>query len=48
MKLDEGSVRCAIAHIRQQRDKDLLPKVKENNYLLEDEEYLVAEIKKMI
>lgn len=47
VRLDEGSVRWAIGHIRQQRDTDLFPKLKEYDYLLEDEEYLVAEILKI-
>lgn len=44
MRLDEVSVRWAIEHIKKQKDTDLFPKLKEYDYLFEDEDYLVAKV----
>ena len=44
MRLEESSIRWAIEHIKKQKDTDLFPKLKEYDYLFEDEEYLVTKV----
>lgn len=44
MRLDEVSIRWAIEHIKKQKDTDLFPKLKEYDYLFEDENYLVDKV----
>ena len=44
MRLEEGSIRWVIEHIKKQKDTDLFPKLKEYGYLFEDEEYLATKI----
>lgn len=44
MRLDEVAIRWAIEHIKNQKDTDLFPKLKEYDYLFEDEDYLVARV----
>lgn len=44
VRLEESSIRWAIEHIKKQKDTDLFPKLKEYDYLFEDEEYLVTKV----
>ena len=44
MRLDENSIRWAIEHIKKQKDTDLFPKLKEYDYLFEDEAYLIEKM----
>ena len=44
VRLEDSSIRWAIEHIKKQKDTDLFPKLKEYDYLFEDEEYLVTKV----
>lgn len=44
MKLSKESYSWAIQHIKQQKDTDLFPKLKEYDILFEDENYLVEQL----